>query len=136
MTSLPADWVERRRDDGERLGWIHPSDSPSASSTDSPGDDLYTAVDVLGRVVVSNVDWLDAEAALDSHGISWLAEPWALELDNGRVQRVRISHLSPAGLTVVDDDWGAAAAVGSGMLERSLPWPAPAGLRLWGEAGQ
>ena len=124
MTSLPADWVEHRRDDGERLGWIHPADG-----------ELYTAIDVLGRVVVSNVEWLDAEAALESHGLSWLAEPWALTLDDGRVQRVRISQLSPAGITVIDDDWGAAAAVGGGMLERSVPWPAPAGLRLWSEAG-
>lgn len=73
---LPADWVEHRRDDGERLGWIFPSGAH------------YTAVDVLGRTVAADVEWLDA-------------------------------------------DWGAAAAVGAGMLERSLPWPAPAELQVW-----
>ncbi|MBX9470386.1 hypothetical protein [Microcella sp.] len=120
MSALIApDWVEHRRDDGERLGWIHPAGA------------LYTAVDVLGRTVAADVEWLDAEAALEQHGLAWLAEPWGLRLDDGRVQRVRISQLSPAGITVVEDDWGAAAAVGAGMLERSLPWPAPAELQLW-----
>ena len=122
-TSLPADWVEHRRDDGERLGWIHPSGAH------------YTAVDVLGRTVAADVEWLDAEAALEQHGIAWLAEPWGLRLDDGRVQRVRISHLSTDGLTVIEDDLGAAAAAGAGMLERSLPWPAPAELQLWSTSG-
>lgn len=121
-TPPPADWVEHRRDDGERLGWIHPSGA------------LYTAVDVLGRVIAADVEWLDAEAALEQRGLAWLAEPWNLHLDDATVQRVRISQLSTDGITVVDDDWGAAAAVGGGMLERSLPWPAPAGLQPWSTA--
>ncbi len=121
--AIPSDGVEHRRDDGERLGWIHPD------------GELYTAVDVLGREIVAHVEWLDAEAALDAHGLAWLAEPGGIALDDGSPQRVRISQLSPAGITVVDDDWGAAAAVGSGMLERSLPWPAPAGLQPWSSTG-
>ncbi|MGV3733696.1 MAG: hypothetical protein ACO1N6_09895 [Microcella sp.] len=123
-SGLPDDWIEHRRDDRERLGWI------------TPDGDRYRAIDVLGRTVASDSEWLDAEAALEAHGLHWLAEPWSLTLDDGRPQRVRISQLSPAGITVVDDDWGAASAVGSGMLERRLPWPAPPELRPWSEAGR
>ncbi len=124
MTSdIADDWIEHRRDDGERLGWI------------APDGNRYRAIDVLGPTVATDSEWLDAEAALEEHGLHWLAEPWMLTLGDGIEQRVRISQLSPAGITVVDDDWGAAAAVGAGMRERRLPWPAPPGLQLWSAPG-
>ena len=108
---------EHLRDgDRERLGWI------------VPDGDAFTAVDLLGRVVADAVDWLAAEEALDARGLSYLAEPWQLELPDGTPQRVRISQLSPDGVTVVDDDWGGAAAVGASMTVRELPFPAPPGL--------
>jgi len=30
---------------------------------------------VLGRTVSADVEWLDAEEALQQHGLDWLAEP-------------------------------------------------------------
>ena len=79
------DWIEHRREDGELVGWIR-----------SCGEG-FVAVDVLGREVTAEVDWLSAEEALENRGLSFLAQPWVLELPDGTAQRVatRIS----AGLT-------------------------------------
>lgn len=110
----------RRAGDRERLGWI------------VPVADLFTAVDLLGRVVAADVEWLDAEEALDERGLAYLADRWQLVLPDGSAQRVRISQLSPDGITVVDDDWGAAAAVGASMIVRELPFPAPPELQHLG----
>lgn len=107
----------RRADDRELLGWIRPR------------GERFAAVDLLGRVVAEDVDWLAAEEALDDRGLSYLAEPFVLRLPDGTDQRVRLSQLSADGVTVVDDDWGAAAAVGGAMTVRRLPFPAPRELR-------
>ena len=80
---MHADWIEHRRaDDRERLGWIRPD------------GDAWAAVDALGRDVVTGVDWLTAEEALDARGLRFLAEPWGLRMPDGRVQRVRITRLA------------------------------------------
>jgi hypothetical protein len=42
---------------------------------------------------------------------------------------VRIAELSPDGIVVVTDDFGAAAAIGASLQRIPLPWPAPAALR-------
>ncbi len=60
---IPADWTPHRREDGELLGWIRPE-----------GAD-WLAVDVLGRELTGEIDWLDAEAA-------WPAE-WVDQLGFG-----------------------------------------------------
>jgi hypothetical protein len=112
------DAVEHRRDDRELLGWIIPS-----------GDDRWVACDRLGRRISGDVDWLEAEEALDDRGIHWLAEPFSLELEDGVRQRVRLTRVSAAGLTAVDDDWGAAAVAGLSMRTHELPFPAPDSLR-------
>jgi hypothetical protein len=116
------DWTPHRREDGELLGWIHPA-----------GDD-WTAVDVLGRAVSEGIDWLDAEAALESHGLAWLADPWMLEGETDRPLRVRIVEVTPtdagrAGRIVVKvDDFGDMSRPASEPYV--LPWPLPARLRL------
>lgn len=115
---MHADWIEHRRaDDRERLGWIRPD------------GDGWAAIDVLGREVVAGVDWVAAEEALESRGLRFLAEPWGLRLPDGRVQRVRITRLAPDGITVVEDDWGAASAVGAQATAHDLPFPAPDSLQ-------
>lgn len=118
---IPADWTPHRRDDGELVGWIRPE-----------GDD-WVAVDLLGHEASVAVDWLDAEEALESRGLSWLAEVWMLERVDAAPLRVRIVEVTPGGVgepgrvVVQTDDFGAIDA----PVERfELPWPAPAALRL------
>ncbi|MFJ4175549.1 hypothetical protein [Microbacterium sp. NPDC089696] len=117
----PTDWTPHRRDDGELLGWIRPA-----------GDD-WIAVDVLGRPVSAPIDWLDAEVALEGHGIAWLAEPWMLEGEADRPLRVRILEVTPdedgvpGRIVVKIDDFG---DVNRPPTQRFvLPWPAPDRLR-------
>lgn len=115
------DWTPHRRDDGELLGWIHPA-----------GDD-WTAVDVLGRTIADAVDWLVAEAALESHGLAWLADPWMLEREAFTPLRVSFVEVTPSsagaeGRVVVKvEDFGDMQAPPSERFV--LPWPAPATLR-------
>ncbi|MEW1962516.1 hypothetical protein AB0269_08670 [Microbacterium sp. NPDC077644] len=114
------DWTPHRRDDGELLGWIHPS-----------GDD-WVAVDVLGRTVSDPVDWLVAEEALEAHGLAWLAEPWMLE-DDGRPTRVRIVEVTPdrdgipGRIVVKAEDYGDITRPASEPIV--LAWPLPDRLR-------
>jgi len=115
------DWTPHRRDDGELLGWIHPE-----------GDE-WVAVDVLGRPASAPVEWLDAEAALEEHGIAWLAEPWMLEGEGDRPLRVRIVEVTPdeAGapgrIVVKIDDFGDMTRPATAQL--TLAWPIPDRLR-------
>jgi hypothetical protein len=116
---VPAEWIEHRRPDGERVGWI------------VPDGDAFRAVDVLGRpVTVDPVDWLAAEEALEAHGIGFLAERYLLRLPDGTERPVRITEASVHGVTVVADEFGSAAVVGGGTERFVLPFPAPRTLRL------
>ena len=72
---MDADRTPHRREDGELLGWIRPA------------DDAWVAVDLLGRELTGAVDWLEAEAALEAHGIAYLADPWMLEAEAERPLR-------------------------------------------------
>ncbi|MGP6170206.1 hypothetical protein ACTU6U_07685 [Microbacterium sp. A196] len=114
------DWTPHRRDDGELLGWIHPS-----------GDD-WVAVDVFGRTISDAVDWLVAEELLEEHGLAWLAEPWMLE-DEGRPIRVRIVEVAPehdgirGRIVVKIDDYGDITRPAAESIV--LPWPVPENLR-------
>ena len=115
------DWTPHRRDDGELLGWIHPA-----------GDD-WVAVDVLGRTVTGPTEWLDAEAALDAHGISWLAEAWMLEGEGDHPLRVRMLEVTPdddgvpGRIVVKIDDFGDMTRPATTQF--ALAWPIPDRLR-------
>ena len=111
---IPDDWTAHRRDDGELIGWIRPE-----------GDD-WLAVDLLGRDVSGPLDWLDAEAALEDHGIAWLADVWMLEGEAPEVIRVRMVEVTPERVVVKVDDYG---DVSRHSRQVALPWPAPARLR-------
>ncbi|MCT9819673.1 hypothetical protein N3K63_05160 [Microbacterium sp. W1N] len=107
------DRTPHRRDDGELLGWIR-----------AEGDG-WVAIDLLGREVTGGVEWLDAEAALERHGIAYLADPWMLEGD-GAPLRVRLVEVTPARIVVKADDFGDITRAAP-LIE--LPWPLPARLR-------
>jgi hypothetical protein len=112
---LPEDWIEHRRaDDRELLGWIRPLD----------GD--WVPVDRLGRTLTTPVDWLDAEVALEAHGLRWLSDLWQLMLDDGTRARVRLAEVSPDRVVVVEDHLG---AVVPGARTWALPFPAPGTLQ-------
>ncbi|GMA92040.1 hypothetical protein GCM10025869_25690 [Homoserinibacter gongjuensis] len=65
------DWIEHRRADGERVGWMRPE------------GDGFVPVDLLGRDRAPALDWLSAEELLDELGIGYLAEPYVLERADG-----------------------------------------------------
>lgn len=115
------DWTPHRRDDGELLGWIHPA------------GEYWVAVDVLGRTASAPTEWLDAEAALEQHGIAWLADPWMLDDDAARPVRVRIVEVTPdrdgipGRIVVKADDFGDVSRPPTDHIV--LPWPIPPRLR-------
>lgn len=123
---IDPDWTAHRRDDGELIGWIHPAD---AGAHPAAG---WVAVDLLGRTVAGPGEWLDVEAALDEHGIAWLAERWVLEPDtparagDEEARVVLFVEVTPERIVVKTDDYG---AIDAPVTTYSLPWPLPARLR-------
>ena len=115
--TLPEDWIEHRREDGEPVGWI------------VPDGDRFRPMDILGRAVGGPVDWLEAEEALEDRGLAFLAERHLLRRPEGDERPVRISQAGPDGIVVVADEYGAASAVGANAEVFHLPFPAPAELR-------
>lgn len=114
---VPADWTPHRRDDRELLGWI---------VADDASGETWSAYDVLGRVVASGVDWLDAEVALDDHGLRYLADPYMLEGVGAQPLRVRLVEVTPERIVVKEEDFGDMTAKTERFV---LPWPMPAELR-------
>ena len=116
------DWIEHRRPgDKEIVGWIV-----------LDGDDV-TAIDRLGRPIWHGNDYLEAEQALEDHGIGWLADLWQLTLPDARVRRVRIVEVTPQGIRVKEDDFGDVTA---SLTIHSVPFPAPPELvPFQGDAG-
>ncbi|MCR2762974.1 hypothetical protein NQ152_05565 [Microbacterium sp. zg.B48] len=117
---IPPDWTPHRRDDGELVGWIRPE------------GEYWVAVDLLGHAASGPVDWLEAEATLETRGLSWLAEVWMLEREAAGPLRVKLVEVTPgaageAGRVVVQtDDFG---AIDVPVDRYALPWPSPAALR-------
>ena len=112
---LPADWTPHRRpDDRELVGWIRPE------------GDLWVPVSLLGHDVTEPAEWLDAEEALESLGLSWLAEVWMLERPDAAPLRVKLVEVTPERVVVKTDDFG---AIDAPVEHIRLPWPAPARLR-------
>lgn len=107
-------WTPHRRDDGEQLGWIRPEGAE------------WVPVDVLGRELTGPVDWLEAEEALEAHGLSYLADSWLLEREDGETVRVRIVEVTPERIVAKGEDFG---AVDIHTQVYELPWPIPSRLR-------
>lgn len=111
---IPADWIPHTRGgDGEILGWIR-----------MEGDD-FVPVDRLGRDVGHAVAWDEAEETLERLGLSWLAEPWMLDLDGSGPRQVRIVEVRPDAVLVKQEDYG---DIGFSPERRTLPFPAPEAL--------
>lgn len=116
---LPENWIEHRRaDDREQVGWIVPE------------GEGFRPVDILGRQVTAQpVEWLEAEETLDALGIGFLADRYFLTLPDGSERPVRITEVSPDGITVVADEFGGASVVGVASDRFRLPFPMPEELR-------
>jgi hypothetical protein len=115
---LPTDWIEHRRPDRERVGWIVPAGAG------------FRARDLLGREVTEGVvDWLEAEETLEALGIGYLADRYVLRLEDGSERPVRIAEADVTGVTLVADEFGAASAVGAVFDRFRLPFPVPADLQ-------
>jgi len=121
MSTVPASWIPHRRSpDDELIGWIRPE------------GDRFVAISLFGAEITGPLDWMDAEEALERHGLSWLADVWELVRD-GRSIRVRIVEVSPGEsderpgrVRVKTDDFG---AIDMPYEVFDLPWPPPAELR-------
>lgn len=114
-----GDWIPHRRGDGELVGWMRPE------------GDGFVPVDLLGRSRAGRLDWLAAEELLDELGIGYLADPYALELPDGTVLRVRIVEVATSGIRVKLDDFG---AIDGPRQNYELSWPMPPELRVWSSA--
>lgn len=108
------DWIEHRRDDGERVGWMRMAGEHAIP------------IDLLGRELSGPVDWLTAEETLEGAGIGYLADLYELRQPNGSWLRVRLAEVSPGRIVAKQDDFG---AVGAPQLFFTLPFPMPEALR-------
>jgi hypothetical protein len=118
MPSNP-DWIEHRRGDRERVGWMLPE------------ADGFVVIDLLGRRRTEILDWFAAEQFLDELGIGYLADPFELLLEDGRWLRVRILEVSTDVIRVKRDDWG---SIDVPLIEYVVPFPLPAELRPYTRA--
>ncbi|MCD1572880.1 MULTISPECIES: hypothetical protein [Agromyces] len=113
-----SDFIEHRRPDGELVGWLRPE------------GEGFVPVDLLGREHGGPVDWLDGETLLEELGIRYLADPYALRLENGTELRVRITEVSTRGIVVKKDDFG---AIDAPLVRYELAWPMPPELTPLGD---
>jgi len=111
---VPTDWIEHRRGDRELLGWMRPE------------GDGFVVVDLLGRAVSDELEWLEAEELLESLGIGYLADPYELLLDDGHWLRVRVLEVSTDRILVKKDDWGDMSAP---QVTYTVGFPLPPELR-------
>jgi hypothetical protein len=111
---VPSDWIEHRRGDGELVGWMRPE------------ADGFVVIDLLRRPVTGTVDWSTAEETLESTGIGYLADPYEMLDSNGVWLRVRIVEVSPDGVRLKQEDWG---AIDAPFVEHELAFPVEGRLR-------
>lgn len=112
----PENWIEHRREDGERVGWIVLE------------GDTCTPIDLLGRPLPATDDWEDAEAALEARGIGFLAERFAWHRDGVAPVAVRITQVDTNRISLKLDDFGAIDAPATFF---EAPFPAPDALQPW-----
>ncbi|GAB3560594.1 hypothetical protein [Spelaeicoccus albus] len=96
---IPQHWLEyRREDDDELIGYLSPGDE---------SDGVYTPMTVFGYPLGDAGVYPDAVAALESTGLSYLADRWTLRLDGAREPiAVQIVEANPDRLTVKNVDYG------------------------------
>lgn len=107
--ALPETWIPHRREDGELVGWIEPV------------GDGFVPFDLLGRPrAEAPIDWLPAEETLEEIGIGYLADIYALRVDDGGWVRARIVEVSTTDIGVKEDDFG---DVGAPVSSYRVPFP-------------
>lgn len=95
------DWVEHRReDDGELVGFL------------APTGDGFTAMTVFGSSLADPAERVDAERVLDTSGLSYLADRWQLQVDEGQRIEVEIVEASPEQVVVKNVDFSSGLAHG------------------------
>ncbi|WP_067434806.1 hypothetical protein [Nocardioides jensenii] len=104
------EWFPHKREDGETVGYV------------VAAGELWQALDILGRPVAGPGEWVEAEDALEARGLAMLVEPHTL-VDGGHQRRVRIVEVTREWVTVVDDELGAAQAIGGDHETFTLPVP-------------
>jgi hypothetical protein len=93
---IPAHWrPHHREEDGEVLGYLRPENGG------------HVPVTPFGHPVTGPVPESEARCALDSLGLSYLAQPWLLTLP-GREDpiTVRIVEVTPQRMRVANADHG------------------------------
>jgi hypothetical protein len=92
---IPSDWLPHRRQrDDELVGYLVPQ-----------GVEVVP-VTLFGYPLAGAADVETGRRLLESTGLSVLAEPWRLELEEGESIRVKIREVSPDRVVVVTDDFG------------------------------
>ncbi len=110
-----SDWIEHRRGDRELVGWLRPE------------GEGFVAIDLLGREISAELDWLEGEELLEERGIGYLADRYELQLDDGRWLLVRIVEVSPERIRLKKEDWGDTNAT---AVYYEVGFPMPATLRV------
>jgi hypothetical protein len=112
--SVPSDWIEHRRGDGELLGWIRPE------------ADGFVGIDLLQRPLTGVVDWLAAEETLESTGIGYLADRYEYLDAKGEWLPVLIVEVSDDLVRLKKGYW---AAIDAPFTEHLLVFPVEGRLR-------
>ena len=114
--TVPADWIEHRRGDGERLGWMRPA------------GDGFVAINLLGHPVSGKLDWLSAEELLDDTGIGYLADAYELLWPAEGWIRVRFVEVSTTRIRLKKEDGG---AIGGEVRFYDVEFPLPNTVRRY-----
>lgn len=115
---IPTNWLpHRRRDDDELVGYLVPT------------GDRFVPVTVFGYPIGEADDESAARERLESCGLSYLAERWVLETENGPIA-VQVVEAAPDRVRLKSVDYGDVThAYGSDVV---LAVPVDSRLRLVG----
>lgn len=122
---LPESWIPHRREDGELIGWIDMT----------VAEPKLVPIDRLGRAMDPVEDWFEAEEALDSIGLRFLAERYVYRGGGGNDDdddeatqpvTVRISQVYDDRIVLTTALTDAVEDVGREIV---VPFPAPDELR-------
>jgi hypothetical protein len=92
---IPTDWTPcRRPEDGELVGY-----------TSSEGSGVVP-LNLFGHPLAGPLDLAGAERVLTERGLSCLAEPWRLKVEDGQEMLVLILSATPDRIVVAESSFG------------------------------
>lgn len=92
-----------RRSDNECVGYLRMTE-----------DGQFVPIDLLWNEVAEPLELTQAEALLEELGLSYLAEPWWLEIpDHPERVKVRIQEVTPDQVVLSNADYGYPADIGA-----------------------